>query len=409
MKVVILAEVLGEPNNGTTIAAYNLIKYLKKQGHEVRVICPDQDKNGQEGYYILPVTNMGHLLNSILKKNDVVLAKYDEETIYDAVHDADIVHCMVPLFIARKATKFIKSLGIPLTAGFHAQAENFTAHLGMLYAKGVNHFVYKWFDKNVFVRADGIHYPTRFIKEEFEKEIKRTTPGYVVSNGVNDIFRPMNVKKPEEYKDKFTILFVGRLSSEKRHIVLMKAVAKSKYNDKIQLIFAGSGPKEVKIKKYASKHLKNQPHIEFMSRKKLVETMNYVDLYCHPSYAEIEAISCLEAISCGVVPIIANSDKCATKEFALDDRSLFEVDNSEDLARKIDYFIEHPQELKTLRKKYVESSVKYDQDCCMKQMEEMLFDVIERCKGEDKRCQKGTSIITSTKEMMISPTQTSRQ
>lgn len=409
MKVVILAEVLGEPNNGTTIAAYNLIKYLKKQGHEVRIICPDQDKNGQEGYYILPITNMGHLLNSVLKKNDVVLAKYDERTICEAIYDADIVHCMVPLFIARKATKLIKSLGIPLTAGFHAQAENFTAHLGMLYANGVNHLVYKWFDKNVFVRADGIHYPTKFIKNEFEKEIKRVTPGYVVSNGVNDIFRPMNVEKPEEYKDKFTILFVGRLSSEKRHIVLMKAVAKSKYNDKIQLIFAGSGPKEAKIEKYASKHLINQPHIEFMSRKKLVETMNYVDLYCHPSYAEIEAISCLEAISCGVVPIIANSDKCATKDFALDDRSLFEVDNSEDLARKIDYFIEHPQELKTLRKKYVESSFKYDQDYCMKQMEEMLFDVVERCKGEDKRCQKSTSIITLTKEKTISPTLTSRQ
>lgn len=409
MKVVILAEVLGEPNNGTTIAAYNLIKYLKKQGHEVRIICPDQDKNGQEGYYILPITNMGHLLNSVLKKNDVVLAKYDERTICEAIYDADIVHCMVPLFIARKATKLIKSLGIPLTAGFHAQAENFTAHLGMLYANGVNHLVYKWFDKNVFVRADGIHYPTKFIKDEFEKEIKRVTPGYVVSNGVNDIFRPMNVEKPEEYKDKFTILFVGRLSSEKRHIVLMKAVAKSKYNDKIQLIFAGSGPKEAKIEKYASKHLKNQPHIEFMPRKKLVKTMNYVDLYCHPSYAEIEAISCLEAISCGLVPIIANSDKCATKDFALDDRSLFEVDNSEDLARKIDYFIEHPDELKTLRKKYAESSVKYDQDYCMKQMEQMLFDVVRKCKGEDKRCQKDTSIITLTKETMISPTRTSRQ
>jgi len=408
MKVVIFAEVLGEANNGTTIAAYNLINYLKKQGHEVRVICPDQDKKGWEGYYILPTTDMGPFMNNLIKKNNMVFAKFDKDLIYEAVHDADVVHCMIALFISRKATKYIKSLGIPLTAGFHAQAENFSAQFGMLYSKLFNHWIYRWYDKNVFERADGIHYPTQFIRDVFEKEVKRTTPGYVISNGVNDIFRPINVKKPTLFKNKFTILFIGRLSNEKRHIVLMKAVAKSKYNDKIQLIFAGNGPKKEAIQNYARKHLKNQPYIAFMSRKQLVETINYVDLYCHPSYAEIEAISCLEAISCGVVPIIANSDKCATKEFALDDRSLFEVDNHNDLAKKIDYFIEHQDELHQLRRKYAESSIKYDQDYCMKQMEDMLLDVVNKHKGDSKKCQKDISITTVMKETTTSPEQTSR-
>lgn len=54
MKIAIICEVLGEANNGTTLAALNLISYLKSRGHDVRVVCPDEDKRGLPGYYILP-------------------------------------------------------------------------------------------------------------------------------------------------------------------------------------------------------------------------------------------------------------------------------------------------------------------------------------------------------------------
>ena len=59
MKILVAADVLGEPNNGTSIATYNLINALKERGHEVRVICPDEDKRGQEGYFVLPKFNFG--------------------------------------------------------------------------------------------------------------------------------------------------------------------------------------------------------------------------------------------------------------------------------------------------------------------------------------------------------------
>lgn len=42
MKIVVVCDVLGEENNGTTIAAMNLIRHLKSQGHEVRILCADQ-------------------------------------------------------------------------------------------------------------------------------------------------------------------------------------------------------------------------------------------------------------------------------------------------------------------------------------------------------------------------------
>ena len=47
MIVTVVCDVLGKENNGATIAGMNLIRFLKKQGHEVRILCADQDKKGQ--------------------------------------------------------------------------------------------------------------------------------------------------------------------------------------------------------------------------------------------------------------------------------------------------------------------------------------------------------------------------
>lgn len=385
MNVTIICEVLGEANNGTTIAALNLINYLKKKGHNVKVVCPDKDKLGKENYYVIPVANLGTVPNKILEANKVVVAKYDKTIIYEAVKDADIVHIMIPVFIARKTAKLLKKLDIPISAGFHAQAENLTAHLGLKNVKWANHLTYKFYNHNLYKYVDGIHYPTQFIRDYFEREMKHVTNGYVISNGVNDLYRPHKVEKPEEFKDKFVILFTGRYSKEKSHMVLLEAIKKSKYKDKIQLICAGDGPLKNKLINYAKKNLPVMPKFGFYSRQDLVDIINYADLYCHPAEIEIEAISCLEAICCGVVPVIANSPRCATKAFAIDERSLFKVNDSDDLARKIDYFIENPEEKETLRQRYLENSVAFNQEHCMEQMEKMLIEIVENHKkNKDK-------------------------
>ena len=50
MIITIVSDVLGEENNGTTIAAMNLVRSMRSRGHEVRVVCADEDKRGLPGY-----------------------------------------------------------------------------------------------------------------------------------------------------------------------------------------------------------------------------------------------------------------------------------------------------------------------------------------------------------------------
>lgn len=87
--------------------------------------------------------------------------------------------------------------------------------------------------------------------------------------------------------------------------------------------------------------------------------LSYADLYVHTADVEIEAISCLKALPCGLVPVISDSVQSATSQFALDEQSTFSAGNEIDLVEKIDYWYENNQEKLGMGIKYAKSAEKY--------------------------------------------------
>ena len=149
----------------------------------------------------------------------------------------------------------------------------------------------------------------------------------------------------------------------------------SRHADEIQIFLAGEGPLEEKLR-HAGRKLKNQPDISFHSKDEMVRLINFCDLYVHPSYAEIESIACVEAITCGLVPVISNSKMSAAKHFALDDRNLYPAGNVKALARKIDYMIEHPEFRETQRSEYIRYAERFQIGKCIDKMEQLFADAI---------------------------------
>lgn len=378
MVVTIVADVLGEENNGTTIACMNLVRYLRGKGDTVKIVCCDQDKKGLPGYYVVPTLNLGPI-NWALKRNKVTLAKPDRTIIEEAINGSDIVHVMMPFALGKKAVKICLEKNIPVTAGFHCQAENFTSHLFMMNCGIVNYLVYQNYYNHFYKYVDAIHYPTKFIQNVFESAVEERTNGYVISNGVNDRFVCKDVEKPAELEGKFVILSTGRYSKEKSQSTIIKAIKYCKHKDKIQLLLAGDGPLRKKYEKLGKKYCINQPILKFYGRDEMVDVINYSDLYVHAAEIELEGIACLEALKCGLVPVIANSSRCATKYFAKDENNLFKANNYKELARKIDFWIEHPELKAEYKQYYINSSNIYDQTECMNQTRDMLLEAI-RCK-----------------------------
>ena len=375
MKITIVCDVLGEENNGTTIAAMNLIRSLTAKGHDVTVVCPDESRRGQPGFVVMPTYNFG-IFNGYVKKNGVTLGKNDPALMEQAMEGADVVHVMTPFSLGHAAAKLAYAKGIPITAGFHCQAENITNHIFLMNAGFANRTVYRVIYKRLYRYCTAIHYPTQFICDVFEGQVGPTNH-YVISNGVNRDFHPVAEEKPAEYRDKFVVLSTGRYSREKSQHIIIDAIAKSRYKDQIQLILAGAGPRREFLENRAKKAGIPAPVFGFYSHPEMVRVLNYADLYVHAAEIEIEAIACLEAIACGKVPVIADSPRSATRHFALGPENLFRCNDPEDLARKMDAWLENPEKRAECSKKYLGYAEEFAFDRCMDRMEAMLRDAAE--------------------------------
>jgi glycosyltransferase involved in cell wall biosynthesis len=204
-----------------------------------------------------------------------------------------------------------------------------------------------------------------------------------ISNGIQPVFIEAGkqhiaghrTETFEEYKGKILIMMVGRLTREKQQALIIKAVPYSKYADRIQLIFAGRGPMLEHYEKLG-RTLPLKPQFVYVKRDELIRLLSQSDLYVHAADMESEAISCIEAFATGLVPVIANSPLSATKQFALDERSLFKAGDAKDLARAIDYWLDNTEERLRMEKVYQESSSKYNIDNSITLFEEMLNEEI---------------------------------
>ena len=93
--------------------------------------------------------------------------------------------------------------------------------------------------KKFFDRFSHIHCPSAMLKEILEGYGYHSEL-HVISNGIDpDFAKDENAVRPESWKDKYVIVMSGRLSHEKRQNVLIKAIARSKYKDKIKLVLCG--------------------------------------------------------------------------------------------------------------------------------------------------------------------------
>ena len=387
MKILLVIDTYDTNNNGTSISAQRFAAVLREHGNEVRILTtgePAPDK------FVLKEFKVP-LFNDLIHSHGFQFAQVDLDIIREAVAWADIVHCMMP-FALETATKLIADqMHKPSTAAFHIQPENMTSSIGLGKAERINDRFYQVFNWTLYSRFTHIHTPSQFMADELVKHGYKAKI-HVISNGIDPDFIAAGQRKLSNSDgghtsrsdgSLITIVMVGRLSGEKRQDVIINAVPFSKYADRIQLVFAGKGPKYDEYVELG-KQLKNPPQFVFLSKPELIDLLLHTDLYVHASDMESEAISCIEAFATGLVPVIANSEDSATPQFALDGRSLFAPGRPKDLARAIDWWLDHPDEKAKMEREYAEAAKNYDIDTSVRLCEQMFREAIEETENQEE-------------------------
>ena len=363
MIITFVVDTYKDRSNGTSMTAFRTARKLRELGHEVRIVATRTDKGkldsnieiGSEGErlylvkerYIPIVTEISH-------KQHMIFGYPQESILREALSGSDIVHLYLPFALEIAALHLCRTLKIPYISAFHLQPQHISYNMNMDF-EWFNDYLYRRFYNHFYRYTHHIHCPSKLMQDEIER-IGYDAKSYVISNGFDVGVHGGNLEFFED--GLFHIASVGRFSKEKRQDVLIRAIANSKYAKNIKLHLHGLGPRESYLKKLCDNLLDNY-EFGFVENSALMQKISKMHLYVHPAQVESEAISCLEAISLGVVPLIADSKISATNQFALDERSIFRTNDVENLSKKIEYWYENRGDLLAMREKYMQSAKKY--------------------------------------------------
>lgn len=362
MKVLIVANNAYLRGNGVCTAVQSLKSRLSREGVQVRLMaCENPDKDGPQPDYPLIHFRIP-IFEHLIESNGYMFTRLDKKVIREAVGWADVVHLMEGFPLESATVRIAEESGKPCVGTYHFFTENITANIGFGYETFINRLMDRWWSSTVYNHCICVQCPTQTVKEHLENN-GYTAPMTVISNGIDlsDCVRPAG--RPEARPCR--ILCTGRLSGEKSQMTLIEAMRFSRHAGDIELHFAGKGPKAKKIRREARKlceegTLKHDPVFGFYTSDELKHLAATAYLYIHCAIVEVEGLSCLEAMQQGAVPIIAKSALSAASQFALDERSLFAVRDPKELAERVDWWIEHPDERMEMGGKYAESVKAYD-------------------------------------------------
>ena len=321
------------------------------------------------------------IFEPIIRANGFCYAKIDRKVITQAVEWADVVHFEEALFLENAVRKIAVAKGKACTATFHLYPHNITANLGMCKRSRFNDLLMRWWKRIVFNYCSDIQCPTAEVARYLQEYDLRARL-HVISNGLHLPEKPVKLQAVSP-GDPIDILCVGRLSREKSQETLLEAMRYSQNASRIRLHFAGKGTKGKKYQKMGRRLVKEgvlryEPVFGFYSAEELRSMASQCYLYVHCAWVEVEGLSCLEMTREGLVPIIGEGRLIGTSVFALSPESLYPVGDSQALAKRIDWWIAHPDERNRMSQKYADAARNYDINRSIEALKAMFEEALKK-------------------------------
>jgi glycosyltransferase involved in cell wall biosynthesis len=355
LRIAFVADTLQGWIGGGIVAGRHLVERLRRE-HEVVVIGADVEGPGAVKLrgFRAPVRAMHEMA--------FTMAWPDRARIREAIAGADVVHLHFPFWLSFVARAEAQAAGIPVVAAFHVQPENILYNVGIR-SRRLSRGGYRFWVRRLYGQVDAVICPSAFAAQRL-REHGLAVPTHVISNGASpDLHRSLIPRAPRDDRSatKRVVLAVGRLAPEKRIDVILDAVARSRYRDRIRLVIAGAGPLEAKLRKRAARVLPGAAvELGFVERPRLETLFNEADVLVHASEVELEGIAVLEAMSMGLPVVVADSPESAAASFALDARFRFRTGDAASLAATLDALFDRPSDLEEARAGYVEAARAYD-------------------------------------------------
>jgi glycosyltransferase involved in cell wall biosynthesis len=386
MKILLATESYYPNIDGGAIAQYNLVKSLKKRGHEVSVIAPGfslrkkiEIKDGTTIYRTRAIKLLYYM------KSRYYFSPFPFFEVRKIIKKIkpDIVNICSPYPISISAMLWAKKYGIPVIGSIHVLPQNMlTPFFNLKIYKIIKKYTWKYL-VYFFNLTDWAIIPTKtganmFIKRGLKTNI---TP---ISNGLEtEIFNPKNdgeyLRKRFNLPDKNIVLFTGRINEEKNLDVLIKSIPYVLKKIDAHFLIVGSGGEYKNKLMNLAKKLHIMDYItftDFIDWKDYPNIYNIADVFAIPSESELQSIVTMEAIASGLPVVVVN--KGALPELAnMNNGFIFEPKNSKQMAEYIDKILSNEELKKTMGENSLELIKKHSMESVTYQFEKTFEKVID--------------------------------
>lgn len=306
--------------NGVSTSVFNLRKALMKMGHTVYIVTVNNsiikhEYDEKEKILKLPGIPVGiynYRFSEIYSISTIKIIKK---------WNLDVIHSHTEFGVGIFARILSKQFKIPLVHTYHTLYEDYTHYITHNHFDKLSKNIVKNLTKLYCVKtAKETIVPTNKIYKLFKEKYMIDKNINIIPSGIDiDRFYKENVSptKVEQIKKKygitkqdFTIIFVGRLASEKNIEFLLNAeqkmIEKKIFNTK--LLIVGDGPEKEKYINIARK-LNIFDKVIFTGKIKQEEIQYYyqcADAFVTASNSETQGLTVIEAMASEVVPICIN-------------------------------------------------------------------------------------------------------
>lgn len=312
LTVLIGCDTFGPDVNGAAKFAERLAAGLVERGHDVHVVAPAAGRRHgtwTEVHEGQPMTV--HRLKSWrwyphdwLRFALPWQVRANSRRILDSVKP-DVVHFQSHIIVGGALSSEAQKRGIRIIGTNHFMPENlleFTL-LPQAFQDGAIRLAWKA-ARRTFGRAEAVTTPTRRAAD-FLEEYTQLDGVHAISCGINAHHYTPNFSPDIENK----ILFVGRITGEKKLDVLLKAFARLPLSLDATLDIVGGGDQLNNLKNLASV-LGIKERVSFsgyLTEAQLKEKLSAAKVFAMPSIAELQSIATMEAMASGLPIVGANA------------------------------------------------------------------------------------------------------
>ncbi|WP_156288565.1 glycosyltransferase family 4 protein [Oceanobacillus salinisoli] len=301
MKIAIFTDTYAPEVNGVAKTLERLTAYLEKNNVEFRVFAPKKHNSDLFSKNIHGFTSLPFFIYKECR-----LAIPNMPLVKEELMDfqPDLIHVATPFNVGLCGLYYAKKLDIPIVGSYHTDFDKYLDYYNLQFLTKILWKYMGWFHRplrKIFV-------PSMDTKQHLQRH--GFTNLSIWPRGVDCSLFHMNfdkqvIKEKYDIKEKYILLYVGRISPEKDIMLLPKIHASlpDGIKDEVHWLIVGDGPDKKELEQVAPR---NMSFAGFLSGGDLAHVYAAADLFVFPSATETFGNVVLESMAAGT-PVVGTN------------------------------------------------------------------------------------------------------